>query len=145
MRARQARGRTDDEWAALLQTSGIEGFVERWEALPMWQSQARLDAGFLWRQRAQRLRHDPNALAAMLRATSLATMPNFALRLASVRVPVEVVVGALDEKFVLLAQQMCALSPNWRFHQVPGCGHNLLLEAPVVIAEAIARASTVAK
>ncbi|MCB0160139.1 MAG: alpha/beta fold hydrolase, partial [Caldilineaceae bacterium] len=59
---RVARAGTDDALAASIVNDGMAAFVERWEALPLFASQARLPDAIRARLRAQRLANNPTGL-----------------------------------------------------------------------------------
>jgi 2-succinyl-6-hydroxy-2,4-cyclohexadiene-1-carboxylate synthase len=81
-------------------------------------------------QQAVRRRHSSQGLAQSLRVLGLAQMPDYGPALPALDLPVRLVVGALDEKFGLLAARAAARLPRAEVVRVPGVGHNVLLEAP---------------
>ena len=131
---RTERRASDARWCALLETEGIAGFVESWEAQPLFATQARLSASLRAEQRAIRLSHDPHGLVRALRVIGLAEMPDYATRLASLAAPLTVLVGELDAKFLALGRAASERSPNGRLVVVPNAGHDLLLERPDLVA-----------
>ncbi len=60
---RAARRRADEALAESLEVDGLESFVTRWMALPLFASQARLGADFLARAREARLRNSAHGHA----------------------------------------------------------------------------------
>lgn len=128
--ARAQRVDADERLAQALLAQGIQPFVRAWEALPMWETQARVPVARREAQRAIRAAHDPAGLAASLRGQGLGRMPDLRPKLAKVHAPVDVVVGALDRKFLPLARELSDLLPQGRLHVVPHAGHNVPLEAP---------------
>lgn len=137
---RSERRAADAKWIELLER-GIEPFVDEWEKLPLWASQERLPAAVRKAQRETRLLHDPKGLQASLRATGLAEMPDLRTRLPELRVPVTLMAGEQDAKFLALAREAAALLPNARVITVPDAGHNLLLERPEAVAHVLGRGS----
>lgn len=132
---RRARREWDDQQAALLESEGIEAFVARWEALPMFatQTQAMRDA-----QRPVRMSHDATALAAAMRSLGQGRMPPLWQALSRCWVPLRIVAGDRDPTYRAIAERMVALAPDASLHVVPGHGHNLLIEAPEVIGQKLA-------
>jgi pimeloyl-ACP methyl ester carboxylesterase len=59
-------------------------------------------------------------------------------RLGELRMPVTVVAGERDAKFVALGERLAAALPDARLVVVPGAGHGLPREAPQAVADAIA-------
>ncbi|MET0795283.1 MAG: alpha/beta fold hydrolase [Polyangiaceae bacterium] len=136
---RRARRAADGLWIALLLERGLLAFLAAWEAQPLWASQARLAKSVRDRKRAERLTHDAPGLAHSLRVTGLAEMPNYAERLAELRMPVQLLAGELDPKFCALARTMAAHLSQPTLDIVPGAGHDLLLERPEFVTEVIRR------
>lgn len=133
--ARDERWRVDERWASLLEERGSEEFFERWLEQPLFASQRRLGAERLALQDAVRRRLRARGLARSMRQLSLAHMPSYWGRLSSIHVPVDLVVGGEDVKFRGLAEAMAESLPTARLRIVEGVGHNVVLEAPEVIAE----------
>lgn len=134
---REERRNWEQRWARMLEDEGIDAFVDAWEALPMWASQARVDPEKVAAQRRTRLAHEPSALASAMRALGLSATPDLTPRLEEVRVPVDLMVGARDEKFSRLADELLDRLPNARRLTLADAGHNLLLERPDAVADAL--------
>jgi 2-succinyl-5-enolpyruvyl-6-hydroxy-3-cyclohexene-1-carboxylate synthase len=139
---RAERAAWDDGWADLLETRGIGAFVDAWERLPIFASQARLAAEVAASQRLARLAMDARGLAVAMRVLGLARMPDWKGSLAGVRTPVTLVAGELDSKFRNLAQAMANLMPNAELQVVAGCGHNVVLEDPAAVAALLRKESS---
>lgn len=136
-RERAARIAADEEWARLVERDGIERFVEAWELLPLFATQARLPAETREAHRARRLAHTPTGIATALRTLGLGRMPSYRDALAAVRVPVRLVCGEQDAKFVALARLMATRMPRAELRVVSGAGHDLTIEDPASCARAI--------
>lgn len=119
--ARAARRAADARWVRLLERDGLDAFLAAWEAQPLWDTQRRLPAHVLERQRASRHAHTARGLAEALAVLGLAEMP----ARPAARVPVRLVVGALDGKHRAIAVTLDA-----PLAIVAGAGHNVVLEAP---------------
>lgn len=127
-RERDARRARDAAWATRLERDGIDAFVAAWEALPIFESQRALPEETLAAQRAIRRSHTARGLADALRHLGLARMPP-----TEPRVPVELVVGERDARHLELARSL-----EHPLHEIPGVGHNVLLEAPHMLARVLA-------
>lgn len=125
----------ENRWVHLLRDGGIEAFVDAWEQLPLFSTQRRLPPELTHEQRIVRRGHDAEGLARALEGMGLAQMPNFGPALAETPVPVQLVVGELDTKFIAIAQRVTSQNPGVRLHVLPQCGHNPLLEAPSALAD----------
>jgi 2-succinyl-6-hydroxy-2,4-cyclohexadiene-1-carboxylate synthase len=139
---RQARARQDEEWARLLESEGLPTFVAAWAALPLWGSQAGVPARALADQRRIRLSHDPHGLARALRVLGLAAMPDYRPTLGAIDVPVRLVAGEGDGKFVELARFMAERLPRGELRVVAGAGHNVVLERPAEMASMLEETET---
>jgi 2-succinyl-6-hydroxy-2,4-cyclohexadiene-1-carboxylate synthase len=138
-RDRAARVASDEALARALEADGIEGFVNRWEALPLFESQQALPEAVRAEVRRRRLTNDPRSLAASLRGIGTGTLPSLWDRLEEVAQPVLLLVGALDSRFVTIARRMAARLPTAEVHVVGGAGHRVHLERPREWLEAVTR------
>ncbi len=134
---RQQRRASDAEWCRLLEREGLPAFIEAWEKQPLFATQEQLPALARDAQRRERLRHSAAGLRLSLLCTGLAEMPSYWPALRSIRVPVDLVTGELDDKFAALARAAHAELPASALHVVPGAGHHVLLERPGAIAALI--------
>lgn len=140
-RAREERRAADAKWCELLESRGVAAFVTAWEALPLFASQANLPEALLDEQRSERLSHDGAALARSLRTCGLAEMPSYWDELERLEVPTTILVGERDAKFVGIGRRMSEKIAGSELVVVPGVGHNLVLERPAALLDAILRAS----
>jgi 2-succinyl-6-hydroxy-2,4-cyclohexadiene-1-carboxylate synthase len=136
--ARAARAAADERLARAIEEDGLAAFVDRWAALPIFATQARLGDGHAATMRQQRLRNDPAALAASLRFAGQGVMPPLADELPGIAVPVLLVAGALDAKYRALAETMADVLPDGQVAIVPDAGHAVQLEEPAALAALVA-------
>jgi 2-succinyl-6-hydroxy-2,4-cyclohexadiene-1-carboxylate synthase len=133
---RAARRRADEALADRIEREGLERFVDHWMALPLFRTQRGLGEAFLARARRERLAQRPHGLAASLRGMGAGAQPPLQDRLGALRVPVLVVVGALDERFRPVARDLARRIPDARQAVIPGAGHAAHLEAPEAFRDA---------
>ncbi len=134
---RRARRRADDELADDLLADGIEPFVNRWMALPLFASQDRLGAVALAAARRQRLGNDPAGLAASLRGAGSGAQPSLWSRLHEGDHQTLLLVGAEDAKFRRTAVRLADGLLRSRIAVVPDAGHAAHIENPAATAELI--------
>jgi 2-succinyl-6-hydroxy-2,4-cyclohexadiene-1-carboxylate synthase len=127
---RAERRAADEALAREIERSGIDAFVDRWEAQELFASQRSLPAEVRAAQRAIRLLNHPASLAGSLRGLGTAALPSFWGALSGLRVPVLVLVGALDRKFARIGARMAELHLDARLVEVAGAGHTVHLERP---------------
>lgn len=135
---RRERARLDDERARFLHLRGLEAFLESWERLPLFASQGNLAPEAYEEQRRLRRGHRAAGLATALQCLGPAQMPDYHGRLADLRLPVTLMAGAMDGKFVQLALNLVEILPMARCVTVPEAGHNVVLEAPRQVARTVA-------
>jgi 2-succinyl-6-hydroxy-2,4-cyclohexadiene-1-carboxylate synthase len=131
------RRASDETWARMLEAEGIEAFVAAWESQPLFETQARLGAEVRAKVRAARLRNEPRSLAAALRGLGAGILPSFWDDLDRLSIPVLLVVGAEDRKFVEIARRMATMIRRVRLVVVAGAGHTVHLERPDAWLEAV--------
>jgi 2-succinyl-6-hydroxy-2,4-cyclohexadiene-1-carboxylate synthase len=118
---RAARRAADEELAASIERDGVDAFVAGWLAQPLF-------AGLVDPGPRQ---HDPAVLAACLRRLGTGTQESLWPRLAQLAMPVLVLAGERDEKYVDLGRRAAtAIGDNARFAVVPAAGHAAHLEQP---------------
>lgn len=127
---RRARITADGELAALAEREGIAAFVARWEAAPLWASQATLPAQTLDTLREQRLQANPLGLANSLRGAGTGVQGALHDLLPTVPTPTLLIAGARDAKFCALARNMHEAMPQATLEIVEDAGHAVHLEAP---------------
>jgi 2-succinyl-6-hydroxy-2,4-cyclohexadiene-1-carboxylate synthase len=127
---RAARRARDELLADAIERDGIAAFVDRWEAEPVFASQAALPAAARRRLRAERLANRPQGLAASLRGAGQGVGPPLLGRLADLHAPTLVIAGALDKAGRERAETVAAAMPDARLAIVPEAGHTPHLERP---------------
>ena len=130
---RESRRRSDGALADELERAPFEDFIERWRTQPLFAADPpRVDAI----ARADQRRNRPDALAAVLRGIGTGEMEPLWGRLGELRMPVSLLVGDRDAKFLPIGRRMAASLPDGELLVVPG-GHALALENPASVAAAL--------
>jgi 2-succinyl-6-hydroxy-2,4-cyclohexadiene-1-carboxylate synthase len=123
---REARIASDEALARDIERDGVDTFLERWLAQPMFASIPPERSGIDARRQLA-----PEYLTACLRVLGTGAMQPVWDRLPELSMPVLLVTGTDDAKFTAIAQQMRdAIGPNAEHAEVAG-GHALLLEQPL--------------
>src|SRR6266568_2517601 len=116
---RAARQASDDALAAELERVGLERFLDRWLAQPLFATLPPERAG-----RAERLANSTQGLAASLRLHGTGAQEPLWDRLATLRPPTLLITGARDQKFAGIAERMAkAIGPSATVALVPDAGH----------------------
>jgi 2-succinyl-6-hydroxy-2,4-cyclohexadiene-1-carboxylate synthase len=132
---RAERSASDHLLAGELERIPFEDFIERWRTQPLFAADP-ADAGALAREDQRRNR--PEALAAVLRGVGSGEMEPLWDRLPELTMPVTVLVGDRDAKFLALGRRMVELLLDAELVIAPG-GHGLPLENPAAVADALQR------
>ena len=119
------RQAADELLAEELERDGLDAFLSRWLAQPLFASLADDSAGL----DARRANTVPG-LAASLRMMGTGSQEPLWDRLGEITAPTMLVVGALDEKFSGIAARTAAAMPDAHVVSMNGCGHACHLEAP---------------
>lgn len=126
---REARRHHDDELASRVAEIGVERFIDEWMSGPMFASYSPTEV-----DRATRLANTVRGLTSSLRHQGTGSQDDLWDRLGEIRVPVLLITGELDTKFTDIARRMNTGFSNSRHVCVPGAGHAVHLEQPVVVA-----------
>jgi len=127
--ARALRRESDEQLARSIEQDGVDAFLERWLAQPLFASLPRDAAGLDARER------NPVVLAHALRALGQGAQEPVWDRLGELEMPVILVVGALDEKYTGIARSMAGRLRAARVHVVGNAGHALPLEQPEALSD----------
>jgi 2-succinyl-6-hydroxy-2,4-cyclohexadiene-1-carboxylate synthase len=129
---RAERRTLDDQRATMIEAEGVDAFLADWLALPMF---ARLPADD--RALAHRRRNTSAGLISSLRLAGTGSQESLWHRLADIDVPVLLLAGEHDSKFVDIGQRMARTLPNARFAAIAHAAHAAHTEQPESVAEAI--------
>ncbi len=134
---REARRAADEALADRIESEGVPAFVDYWESLPLFETQARLPAGMKLAIRRGRLANDAGGLANSLRGMGTGAQPSLHDRLGDIEAPSLLLAGVRDAKFAAIAREMAAAMPGARAHLVPDAGHAAHIEKPAYCARTI--------
>jgi 2-succinyl-6-hydroxy-2,4-cyclohexadiene-1-carboxylate synthase len=127
---RDDRRRRDEALAERIERDGTAPFVEYWEALPLFASQAGLPEATRAALRTQRLVQSPVGLANSLRGFGAGVQAYLGHDLAGLSMPVLLITGALDAAYQTHANEMAASIADTQVASVAGAGHTVHLEQP---------------
>ena len=137
-RARFDRTTADGELVRFIESDGVEAFVDRWMALPMWESLRAAVGPDAWaRSRDQRLRGTAVGYANSLKGAGAGAMPPVHAELEEREHPVTIIAGQRDTKFMREGRDLNDLMPNSRFSMIAEAGHAAHLEFPEAVASVI--------
>lgn len=122
---RAARVGADEALATEIESDGVEAFVERWLALPLFAGLPTARAGI-----ADRLTNTAAGLASSLRLAGTGAQRSLWDRLGDLSMPVLLVAGADDAKFVAIGERLRQAIAGSQLVVIPGAGHTVHLEQP---------------
>ena len=123
---RLARVVSDEELAMRIEQNGVTNFIDSWLALPIFSGLTTLN-----NQREIRLCNTATALASSLRLCGAGKQQPTWSRLKDLTMPVLIVAGENDKKFVELAQRLTtAIGDNAELQIIEKSGHTPHLEQP---------------
>ncbi len=131
---RAERRAADERLAQEIERDGVDAFLERWLAQPLFATLPRERAG-LDERRAQ---NTVERLTAQLRVLGQGVQPSNWARLGELQMPVLLLAGELDTKYVDIAHRMADAIPQARVEVVAGAGHACHLEQPETVAHLLA-------
>jgi len=131
---RAARRSSDDDLARDVEREGVDAFLRRWLAQPLFATLPSERAGLDERKAG----NTTARLAHQLRALGQGAQPNNWRRLHELGMPVLLIVGSRDTKYVDIARRMQRTLPDSRLEVVEGAGHACHLENPEWVATHIA-------
>jgi 2-succinyl-6-hydroxy-2,4-cyclohexadiene-1-carboxylate synthase len=131
---RAARRAADERLAQEIERDGVDAFLERWLAQPLFASLPRERSGIDER----RANNTVGWLTYQLRVLGQGVQPSNWDRLGELRMPVLLIVGELDTKYVDIARRMADRIADVRVEVIPSAGHACHLEQPELVAHLLA-------
>lgn len=125
---RQARQSLDARRSDAI-TGNFEGFLEDWKNMPLFASST-ADPDLLKRTERIQQEQNPFWLANALQGFGTGTMPCVRDRLKDLAIPVQLIAGERDSKFVHINRQMEREIPDAQLQLVKDAGHRVHLEQP---------------
>ena len=133
---RAARRDADERLADQIERLSIDDFALHWARTPVLADQPPEVAE---RVHEDRLRNAPDGLARALRGLGTGALESVWDRLGELRIPVLLLVGERDQKFLAVARAMAQNISGARLEIISGAGHAAHLERPEAVAAAIAQ------
>lgn len=130
---RSDRRRDDESLAEEIETIGVEAFLARWLAQPLFAGLSD-DRADLPARRA----NTATGLASSLRSSGVGTQVPLWDRLGAISCPTLVIAGEADTKYTGIARRTADLIAGARVAIIPGAGHAAHLERPEITVAVIA-------
>lgn len=134
---RNERVGNDEKLAQMIERDGVPSFVDYWESIPLFHTQKRVPLEERKKLRKQRLAQSERGLANSLRGMGTGKQPSLWEELPHLSVPVLLLAGEDDPKFVTIAKKMAQLLPCSQVNIVPAVGHAIHFEAKDTFSEIV--------
>jgi 2-succinyl-6-hydroxy-2,4-cyclohexadiene-1-carboxylate synthase len=131
---REQRRLADERLAERIESLSIDEFARHWAQTPLLSD---IPPDVAEAAHADRLHSTPQGLAAALRGLGTGALPGLWRRLPELHMPVTLLAGERDDKFIALATEMAGCIPRATVTIVPGAGHAVHLERPDAVAHAL--------
>lgn len=125
---RENRRKNDHQLAERITTDGIDVFVDDWESIPLFQSQKNLPDSTRQNIRVERLSQQEEGLAMSLTSMGSGVQPSWWDKLETLSLPVLLIVGEWDSKFINLNKDMHYLLPRSDLVTAQKSGHAIHVE-----------------
>ncbi|GKW46610.1 2-succinyl-6-hydroxy-2,4-cyclohexadiene-1-carboxylate synthase [Planococcus sp. NCCP-2050] len=127
------RQQRDSELALTILANGIQSFVDKWENIPLFDSQKKLPFEIRDEIKQERLSQQPQGLANSLIGMGTGSQPSYWNHLKDIHVPVLLITGSMDLKFEAIAGEMKTAFLQVQ-HQIVEAGHAIHVEKPAEFA-----------
>ena len=134
---RMERQAADGRLADRIVSEGLRAFIDFWGNIPLFSSQKKLLAEKQLAVKNERLSQSETGLANSLRGIGTGSQASYWDRLHTVNLPVLLITGELDTKFVNISREMQSYFPNVRHETIDHTGHAIHVEKPDTFATMI--------
>ncbi|WP_339228607.1 2-succinyl-6-hydroxy-2,4-cyclohexadiene-1-carboxylate synthase [Oceanobacillus sp. FSL K6-2867] len=134
---RRLRIEADKKLAERIERDGVQAFVDYWQDIPLFASQKSLPSKVKESIRRERVSHTAEGLAQSLRAMGTGTQESWWSELESFERPVQLVVGALDTKFIATNKKMHTLLKSSKMIVCEHAGHAIHVEKPEIFGKLV--------
>jgi 2-succinyl-6-hydroxy-2,4-cyclohexadiene-1-carboxylate synthase len=134
---RMERKAADSRLADRILTDGLPIFVDFWESIPLFASQKSLASEKRLTVRKERLDQSEIGLANSLQGIGTGSQDSYWGSLGTINLPVLLITGELDTKFVNISREMQRFFPNVSHETIEHAGHAIHVEKPDTFATMI--------
>lgn len=127
---RQQRRQWDQRLADKIVQNGVEAFVAEWEQIPLFASQYDLPAKTKANIQKERLAQSADGLSQSLIKMGTGTQPSWWGHLHLLNMPIILIVGSLDRKFIHINKKMAEEIHQSKLIIVDDAGHAVHVEQP---------------
>lgn len=132
---RMKRRKSDAILIKKIKVEGLTAFIDFWENIPLFKTQKQLPLSLQGKVRKVRRSQTEEGLIQSLRYMGTGVQPSWWPYLSTIQSPTLLIVGTLDEKFVIINEQMVKKIPDATLKYIEQVGHTVHLEAPSIYCE----------
>ena len=129
---RRERRIQDEALGNYILKHGMECFINKWESIPLFKSQQRLDESIKKKIRNQRLANHVIGLSNSLKGMGTGAQPSYWLEISKIAKKTLLITGELDQKFVQIAKNMTKMNELLTHISVKDAGHAIHVEKPEI-------------
>ena len=129
---REQRRIQDDILGDSIFEQGIINFVNKWEKIPLFKSQDRLDLANKQAIRNQRLANNPIGLANSLRGMGTGAQSSYWSHISKLQIDTFLITGEFDRKFFQIAEEMVEMNKKMQHLNIKDAGHAIHVEKPEI-------------
>jgi len=129
---RETRVQSDDALATRIEQIGTPAFIDEWIHQPLFAKSTFSDAEI-----RDRNRNTPASLASSLRTCGTGQQLPWWPHLQEIQIPVLLIAGSRDEKFVAIAKRMKQLIPRSTLNIIDKAGHSAHMDQPAAFGESV--------
>ncbi len=133
---KENRQKLEQNWQQRLKTD-FRGFIDDWNEMPMFQKTLSRNPKECERLYKIRADQDGRQLALALRYLGTGRQPDYRMVFKQQDIPVKLITGCEDRKYVSLAHQTAVDHPHVQWENIPDAGHSVHLEQPARICSLI--------
>jgi len=137
---REQRIKSDEQLAGYIEQKGIDWFAQYWSNITLFNSQKLLPDEIQQNINKERLKNSCLGLANSLRGLGTGRQPSYWNDLGQLSIPVTLIAGELDKKYVHIGEKMKEQFKLAQLHVVPEAGHNVHLEQPAAFLSLVTKA-----
>lgn len=134
---RLERRQADKALAERLTSDGILKFIDFWEEIPLFKTQKSLTLEKQYAIREERLGQSTTGLSNSLIGIGTGSQPSYWESLQTIKIPVLLITGEIDKKFVHIAREMEKTLPISKHTTIKCTGHAIHVEKPTLFATMI--------
>lgn len=135
----EERKTLDLDIVSILETQGIQSFINYWYSLPIIKSQLRAPSNFVQSMLERKKVLNPQGLSNSIKGFGQGVFPHLWDDIHSLRLPVLCMHGSMDKKYALINKAIKFRNPRVKVKSIKHCGHAPHIEDAPMVASAASK------